>query len=350
MSPAPPAGWRRDVSGSGQRRGARLLERKLTRRPLSAYSQEFFRGLAIRIYSAVAGFISMVLVAWLGAFARVLSANHWRAFVHLDKDTLLIAAAQAERYEVRLLPVLVVWGVLLVITPTGYTAVFPAAACIAGILGFLHFSPPDFQVTARIATASQWLTRFDSRWSRDAIPFLISSIVVAYLLQASSASIFKSLRYSSSQSRFSSHFEISLRTRIRNLVAVCLVLLVLLSVTWSATVIQLVAARNAELAYGFQGGLEQSRYLLVLTLTALCFARIYNVKRWLFIAVSCTALYSIEPKLLPFPSMLEVSAGRGGLAHLGEAWGSNSVWAALFIVIPAVIFGIYVVARLLRSP
>ena len=312
--PPSPPGWRKDASGTGQHRSVRLLERKLARRPLSAYSQEVFRILSIRMYSAVAGFISMVLAAWLGGFARVLSANHGRAFVDLGKDTLLVAAAQAERCEVRLLPVLVVWGVLLLITPTGYTAVFPAAACTAGILGFLHFSPPTFQVTARTSAASQWLTGFDDRWSRDTIPFLVFSIGVAYLLQRSSASMFGNLRYSPGDSRRRSFFEISLRTRVRNLTAVYLALLVLLLATWSARVIQLAAARagtsNTGLNFGFQGGLEQSRNLLVLTLIALCFAWVYNVTRWLFI-VSCTALYILVPNSPTLPSVLRFPLEEG---------------------------------------
>lgn len=331
-----------------------FLERKLSRRTRADSAGVVFKVLAIRIYSAAACFISMLLAAWAGAFARAVRAHDWHAFRTLDETTLLTAAAQAGRYQIYLLPVLLSWAALLLLTPTGYMFAFPAATVAAGILGYLGLSPPSFQVTARVTAISQWLRGFDNHWNQYAIPFLVFSIGVAYVLQRNAVSMFGHLDHLSSKPGRWSLGESSSLGFIRKLCAIALVLLVLLSATWAATVVRLAAAhatiRSPEMSYGFQGGLYQSKYLLVLALIAVCISQIYNGEKWLIVAVALTAWYGLTPNALPFPAVIEAAALRGELTHIGTTWGGGSLWAALFVFIPAIILGIYLVAKLLRAP
>jgi hypothetical protein len=67
------------------------------------------------------------------------------------------------------------------------------------------------------------------------------------------------------------------------------------------------------------------------------------------VAVILTTWYSLAPGTLSFPSTLEISVGRWQLIHTGTAPGTDSLWAALFIFIPAAVLGIYLVTGLLRS-
>ena len=135
---------------------------------------------------------------------------------------------------------------------------------------------------------------------------------------------------------------------VRRLCAVPLILLVLLSVTWAVTVVRL-AASGTGISYGFQGAVYQSEYLLVLILIAIAVSWSANGAKWLIVAVILTTWYSLASAAPSFPSALEISAGRGELIHIGTVWGADSLWAALFIFIPAAVFGIYLVTALLRS-
>ena len=132
-----------------------------------------------------------------------------------------------------------------------------------------------------------------------------------------------------------------------------LILLILLSVTWAVTVVRLAASDTggpgAEMSYARQGALYQSKYLLVLVVIAIAVARISYDRQWLIGAVILTALYSLAPGALPLASSLEISAGRGQLIDIGTAWAA-ALWAALFIFVPAAVFGMYLVVRLLRVP
>jgi len=87
----------------------------------------------------------------------------------------------------------------------------------------------------------------------------------------------------------------------------------------------------------------------VLILIAIAVSWLTDGGKWLIVAVILTTWYSLAPGSLSWPSALEISAGRGQLIHIGTAWGADSLWAALFIFIPAAVFGIYLVTGLLRS-
>ncbi|HET9081590.1 MAG TPA: hypothetical protein VFO01_13910 [Trebonia sp.] len=342
------------VGGITLRVSSWLLERKLYRRTRADLARVAGKVVAIRLYSAAACFISMLLAAWVGAFARVVSAHDWHTFRTLDGATLITVSAKAGRYQGYLLPVLLAWAIILLLTPIGYTFAFRTAAVASGILGYLHLSPPAFWVTARVTAVSHWLARFDNDGSRYSILFLISSIGVAYVLQQSAVRMFEHLDQLPTRPGREPHGSSSPLGLLRKPFAMLLILLVLESVTWAATVIRLAAAGastfGSGMSYGLQGGLYQSRYLLVLAIIAVILPRLDDAENWLAVAVALTALYGLAPDVLPFPSILGTAAARRELTRIGTAWGDGSLWAALFVFIPASMFGVYLVGKLLRSP
>ena len=230
----------------------------------------------------------------------------------------------------------------------------------AGILGYLHLSPPSFLVTAKVTAVttkmtaiSHWLVRFGG-WG--VIWYLVLATAIAYVLLSSAAGVFGRLDHLHRKAGRVPYEGWSSLGFARRLCAVLLILLVLLSVTWAVTVVRLAASGasrpGAEISYGLQGGLYQSKYLLVLVLIAIAIAvsPVADAGKWLVAAVILTTWAILAPSALPLPSALQISAGRGQFTHIGTAWGADSLWAALFIFTPAVVLGIYLVARLLRSP
>ena len=294
----------------------------------------------------------MLLAAWAGAFAQAITARGGHGFRTLDGTGLLLASAQASRYQGDLVPVLICWAVLLLLTPTGYAVAWRAAPVAAGVLGFLDLSPPSFPVTTWVSAMSHWLVRFDHHWRPDGILVFFVSVLVAYALLSSAAGLFRRL------DRFRARPDRRARPGsdagdlIRKVCAMLLILLMLLLATWAATVVRLVASHPSvsglEMSFGAQGGLNQSKYLLVLAFLAVCLAQAYSIEYWLFIAVALTAWYGLAPAAVTFPSVLEIPAGRGELARLGAAWGTGSLWVALFIYIPAIMLGSYLTAGLVR--
>ena len=248
-------------------------------------------------------------------------------------------------------PVILSWALLLLLTPAGYTIAFRAAAVAAGILGYLHLAPPSFFITSRATALSHWLAGSDGR---AAIPYLILAIALAYVLLSSAVAVFGRLGDLHRNARRAPRYGSPYLGAARRLCAVPLILLILLSVTWAVTVVRLAASDTggpgAEMSYARQGALYQSKYLLVLVVIAIAVARISYDRQWLIGAVILTALYSLAPGALPLASSLEISAGRGQLIDIGTAWGADSLWAALFIFVPAAVFGMYLVVRLLRVP
>jgi hypothetical protein len=143
-----------------------------------------------------------------------------------------------------------------------------------------------------------------------------------------------------------------------------LILGMLLATVWAAAVIRLAAADGSlpghGASYGFRAALVQDKYLFVLTLMAVLIAQLTSNTKWLIGAVALAAVYGMLPstgpfqikttRFLLFPPTLEFSAWRGELTRIGMAWGADTLWAALFLFVPAVVLGIYLVTRLLRSP
>lgn len=311
-----------------------------------------FKVCAIRMYAAAACFIAMLLTAWIGAFARTVSTHDWRVFRALDGTTLVAVATQAARYQGYLLPVILSWAALLLLTPAGYTMAFRAAAVAAGILGYLHLAPPSFLITSKVTALSHWLAGFGGR---SAISYLILSIAIAYVLLSSAVGVFSRLDDLHRNTRRAPHYGSPSPTSTpARLCAVPLILLVLLSVTWAVTVVRLAASTTGrpgtQISHALQGAMYQSKYLLVLVLISVAVSRITSGRTWLIVAVILTTLYSLAPAAFPFPSSLEISATRRLLIDIGTAWGVDALWASLFIFAPAAVFGMYLVVRLLRLP
>ena len=326
------------------------LSRKLSRRTWADFAIVAGKVVAIRLYAAAACLVSMLLLAWAGAFARAVGAHGWHAFRTLDGTTLVAASAEAARYQACLLPVLLSWAVLLVLTPTGYTIAFRMAAVAAGILGYMHLSPPSFWVTTRVAAVSHWLVRVGGRGG---VWYLVVAIAAAYVLLSSAVVVFGRLDHLRRGTRRASYPGSLSSDPIRKLCAAGLILLGLLAVTWAATVVRLAASGadrpNAGVSYGLQGAVYQSKYLFVLILIAVAVSRLTAAGTWLVVAVALTTWYSLAPGASPLPSFLDISACRGQLIHIGTAWGAGTLWAALFVFIPAAVLGMYLVGRLLTQ-
>lgn len=331
-----------------------LLLRKLSRRTTAEFAGVAFKVIAIRLYSATACFLSMLLMAWIGSFIRAVSADDWNAFRASDGATLLAVSAQAASHQRYLVPILLWWAVLLLLTPTGYTLAFRAAAVAAGILGYLQLFPPPVVLSARVAGISHWLMRFDNHWNRYAIAVLIFSMVLAYVLQSSAVAIFRHLTYLSNKPGRVPYGALRSPGFIQRLCVALLVLLVLLSAGWAAIIARLSASgvngASSEESYGFQGGLLLGNYLLVLILIAVLISHATAGDKWLTGAAVVTVLYALVPHTPALPPYLETSVAREQLTRIGMAWGADALWAALFIFVPVAVLGIHLVARLLRSP
>jgi hypothetical protein len=331
-----------------------LLDRKLSRRNPADFARVGLKTLLIRVGSAATCFVSMLLVAWIGAFVRLVSAQHGRVFNSLNGATLFSVSEHAGKYEVQLLLVLISWALLLLLTPAGFTIAFRAAAGAAGILGYLHFSPPLFRITAATGPISDWLARFDGYWSRHAVIYIIFSTLAACLLQSTTVRIFSGLDHLPVRAGLGFNNRPDYFSQIRRLSAAALALLILLLVIWAATVLRLASAQTGTYIhgseYGFQGGLYQSQYLFILVLLAILVTQADFADKWLAAAAFLGTLYLLSPKKFTVPEVLEISWGRGFFAHAGTAWGADTPRVALFLFIPASICGIYLFGKMLRSP
>ena len=66
-------------------------------------------------------------------------------------------------------------------------------------------------------------------------------------------------------------------------------------------------------------------------------------------AAALTRCTGWHPTPWSFHRLWRFPPAEGELTHLGAAWGNDALWAALFLFIPAAMFGIYLAGRLLRS-
>jgi len=225
---------------------------------------------------------------------------------------------------------------------------------VAGVLGYLGFSPPSFWVTARVAPATHWLVSFENHWHRDVIAFFIISIGAVYVLLRSAIHRFRRVGELSSGRRRAPHAEPHVLWLARRLCATVLVLLVLLLATWTATIIRLAAShasiQSSGHSPGFQGGLYQGIYLLILAAAAVLIPQHHDSGRWLAGAAALAALYSVVPNGLRVHSVLVTAVAKYEPAGIGAAWAVNSLWHVLFIFIPVIVLGPYLIQKLLRSP
>ena len=121
-------------------------------------------------------------------------------------------------------------------------------------------------------------------------------------------------------------------------------LVVLLSATWSGTVVWLAASERDATSYGTRGGLVLSDYLLALTTVAVLVASSENAQGWLLAWTPLAAVLGAVANVSPIPRDLMFSVDREGLERIGGAFGGGSLWAALFIGFPACLLGLYLMA------
>jgi hypothetical protein len=139
----------------------------------------------------------------------------------------------------------------------------------------------------------------------------------------------------------------------RKLCATVLVLLVLLLATWTATIIRLAAShasiQSSGHSSGLQGGSYLGIYLLILAAAGLLFPQLHKSEKWLAGVTILAALYSVAPNKLRIHSFLVTSATKYEPIGIGAVWGINSLWLTLFVFIPLIVLGPYMIKKLLRS-
>ena len=334
-----------------------VLEWRLYRKSWSDVVRVPVRVVSIRLYVAAMCLISMVLMAWIGAFTRELVGQDWHTSTILSSATLLAAAEWARGFQGALFPVLLVWAGMLLLTPNGFTVAFRAAAVAAGALGYLYFLPPAFPVTSKVAGVSRWL---DQAGGHPFVLYFVGSVTLAALLQLHAGRTFRRL-HPVNPASFEGHPYGLLACR---LCVMPLILGMLLATVWAAAVIRLAAADGSlpghGASYGLRAALVQDKYLFVLALIAVLIAQLTTNDKWLIAAVALAAVYGLLPDTGPFrigttrfflfPRTLEFTAWHRELTRIGTAWGASTLWAALFLLVPGVVLGIYLVTRLLRSP
>lgn len=322
-----------------------LLQRKLYRGTPADLATALAKGLLIRTCAAACAFASMVLIAWIAAFARAVLEHGWSGFRTLGAAALSSATMQAARYERNLIPVLVVWAAFLLLAPVGYTIAFRSAAVAAGALGALNFTPPSFLVTPESAGFARGVAQFTQSWN--GILLLVVSVPVAYLLHQGALSVFDRLDQWSVVRRMQRHAASPIQVLAAQACRIVLALVVLLVATWSGTVVWLAASHThgGAVLYGLRGGLVLSDYLLALGVVAVLVAHTQSAQGWLLIAMPLAASLGAAAKVSPVPHDLIFSVARGELARVGTVWGGGSLWGALFVGFPACLFGVYLMAR-----
>jgi hypothetical protein len=327
------------------RRPSWLLERKLYRTRFADVGAASAKVVFIRAFAAVCAFSSMVLIAWIAAFARALLDHGWRSFRTLGAASLSGASMQAGRYEEDLVPVLAVLAAFLLLAPVGYKIAFRGAAVAAGALGALDFSPPPFLATSEFSGFARGLVQFTRSWN--GVLLLSLTVVAAYLLYQAAQSVFGRLedlsaarprRYSASRAR----------AYAARACCVVLALAALLSATWSGAVVWLAASadhRDAA-AYGLRAGDAVGDYLLALAIVAVLVTYSRSAQGWLLTAIPLAAWLGAAANVSPVPQDLAYPIARGEMARIGMAFGGGLLWAALFVGFPACLLGTYLVTRI----
>ena len=287
----------------------------------------------VRLGAVACTWGSMVLTAWIAAFARAVLGSGWSGFRTLDGAALANAAMRAGQYEAGLVAVLAVWAALLLLTPTGYATAFRGATVAAAALGALDFAPPSFLVTSKVAGLARGLAQFSRSWN--GIALLIGSVAGAYLLYRAALAVFGRL------DRFSAvRAERPTRTARFLLVVVGLLL-----ATWSGAVVWLAAHPHGNAASSeARAGLVLSDCLLPLAVVALLVATSDKAHRWLLAVTPAAAVLGGVADVWALPRDLTVSFGRTELARMGTALGADALWVALFAGFPACLLAVYLMA------
>jgi len=311
-----------------------VLARRLYRRTPAELAGALGRDLLVRVGAAACAWGSMVLIAWIAAFARAVLGQGWSGFRTLDAVALANASMEAGRYEAGLVAVLAVWAAWLLGTPTGYTTAFRGAAVAAAALGALDFAPPSFLVTSKVAGLARGLAQITRSWN--GIALLIVSVAAAYLLQRGALAVFGQL----------DQFSAVRGQRPTRTARFLLVAVVLLLATWSGAVVWLAGHPHGDAAAaGARAGLALSGCLPALAVVAVLVTTSDKAHKWLLpVASSAAVLGAVVADAWPLPRDLTVSFGRGDLERMGTALGGDGLWVALFACVPACLLAAYLMA------
>jgi hypothetical protein len=336
----------------------RLLRRKLARRNGGELTRALVASIVIRIVAAAECFVSMVLIAWVSALAGAISAGGWPAVKTVDEASLSAAQKLADSFAADLLPVLLVWAVLLLVAPVGFSDSVPAAAVLAGVVGYLHLVPPPLlfpsllpRVSRALIVANTPVFQVNHRSANPAgVEVVCGVLIVALLLQLAARRRFRRLQDLGARWDPQPGNGVFSRRLTRKLVAMPLVALVFLLVIWAGTVIRLAASHGAApasmVAYGTQGGIEQANYLLIVVVIAVLLSLVGNA-RLVTLVVLLALAFTLTPIAQEDTSRLRIALWSAQLARIGREWGTETPWVALFACVPLALLGMYLGGRLL---
>jgi hypothetical protein len=347
---APAAAWRpfRD----------RFLRHKLARRNATDRNRAFAISLATRVVASAECFVSMLLIAWVGALAGAICALGWKAVESVDEASIMAASPLADRVAADLLPVLLPWAALLLVAPAAYRGAVPAAAALAAIVGYLHLVPPAFLSpywVSRAATALSAATAAAFRAAHHSknpvgIEIAWGAIMLALLLQFAALRRFRRLQDLGNGGAGRSGNGPLSRRLTRKLAALPLIALALLLSIWAGTVVRLTASHSVApgsiVAYGEQGGAEQANYLLIVIIIAIVLSQLGNARIIAPVAL-LTLIFILAPSAQEHVSRLRIPLWREALVNLGGQWGTEALWIALFASAPTALLAIYLSGRLL---
>lgn len=336
-----------------------FLERKLRRGNGWDPARTLLVSLVIRVVASAACFISMVLIAWAGALLGVIAVGGWRALRVLNEASILAASQQADRFTGDLLPVLVVWALLLLVTPTGYDRAFSAMVALAGVVSYLHLVPPAFlfpswmsRASRALSQANTWIFHLNHRDPKNPIAseLLGAVLVVALLLHTAARERFRRLPDLGMRRAPRPPTGVFTRPLTKKIFATPLIALLLMLVIWAGTVVRLAASHGVTpvrlVTYGAQGGLTDGEYLFIVMLIAILVAQLGSV-RIVLLAVLLTLGITLVPIALKHTTGLRVPLWSGQLAAIGRERGTESLWIALFACVPVILYGTHLVGKLL---
>lgn len=324
-----------------------FLERKLYRRPAGDIASVLVRVLVARVCAAVCAFASMILVVWIVAIAHAVLSNGWSGFRTLNDAALSGASVQAARCASGMAPVLAVWALLLILTPTGFAFAFRASEIAAGAFGAMNFVPPSFAMTRYVSWPSRWILDLDSHSGAVTIALLMLAMFAFFLSHAGALGSFRSLDLFVGASRRVPRAVAPARVFAERVCTAVLAFLVPMAAAWCSAVVRAtVHSRlvSREILYGPQGAwFVQGRWLFLAVLIAVAVSLSRDPRVPLVAGVLATVvLVAIAPRL----NVLDSVGGNYELLRIGPVWGIAPLWVALFLCLPGCLFGIYLIARL----
>ena len=294
----------------------------------------------------------MVFIVWVAAVVQTIAVGGIQALRTLDTAQINYASQYAAGVQSGLLPVLVVWAALLLITPVGYVAAFRAAALSAGVVGYLQLVPPSFPVTRWVArVANSLLAAYPQGKPPIVLGTALAFLGLALLLLSADRRLFTSLEGLRLRPGLRIRAGIRSGNTASKLVAVPLIALILLLAIWAGTVVRLAATGATvpgKLAQdGSQAGAWAGGYLLVIVLAAVVVPLLRAARPAAWTVVLCAGVIASIPVVADHSSALRIPLLTSQFTALGGDCGADSLWIALFACVPLIVFGLYLADRML---